>query len=461
MNLPPEDIELEYMAAGLISPQEVANAYERDLLTVLLTQPCPEAQQAIAIVDADDFHLKLHGELFRWLRKSYQKYGTSEPMDLLTAMSAAKQRDLFELTNDLWGLPPSYGAPHAWRVVHYATRVHELAVQRRLFLISCLETRALAGEGAKLPDGTVIDPGTSPTDVIAATSAARRKLAQRNERAGMAKHIADYRAQALAEETVSGLAFGIRKLDEILRGGLKPDTLTVLGARPAMGKSALMMNAVKAWQQQEVPGVVFSLEMPGYQLYQRFLADMSGLERDKWASHPDQVAHAADLIDEWGVEIADQAGSTIEQVRAECERRAAAGTLGWVMIDHLTIMGLPEGHDRHDLAVGAITSECKRIAKDFHVPVLLAAQLSRRVEERANKRPMLSDLRETGKIEEDADVVMFLYRDHYYNPTTADPRDAEIVVAKNRAGATDTAPARWNSVLTRFEDPMDSDDVLL
>ena len=461
MMLPPEDIELEYMAAGLISPQQVAEAYERDLLSVLLNEPRPESQQAVAIVEADDFHDKLRGELFRWLRKSYQKFGTVEPMDLLEAMSAAKKRELFELTNDLWSLPPAYGAPHPWRVMHYAARVHDLATKRRLFLISCLETRALSGEGAKLPDGTVIEPGTSADDVIAATAAARRKLAQRKERAGLAKPIGAYREQAITEESVSGLQFGIRRLDELLRGGAKPGLFYVLGARPAMGKSALMMNAARSWSRQEAPGVVFSLEMPGHQLYQRLLADMSGLDRDQWAQRADQIEHAADLIDAWGIEIADQAGSTIEQVRAECERRSAAGTLGWVMIDHLTIMGLPEGHDRHDLAVGAITKECKRIAKDFGIPVLLAAQLSRRVEERANKRPILSDLRETGKIEEDADVVMFLYRDHYYNPATANAGDAEIIVAKNRGGATDTAQAIWNPELTRFEDPIMSDDVRL
>lgn len=458
MNMPPDDLELEYAAAGILTAERAASAYEQDLLRVLINEPCPEASEALAIVDASDFRTPLHGEAFRWLRKSYQKFGRAEPMAMLEAASSAKRRDLFELINELWYFTPTYGAPHPWRVAHYAKRVHELAQQRRLFQISCAEARALSGEGAKLPDGSIIEPGTSPSDVVAATLAARRKVTEQRARAGMAKPIGTYRDQAINEEAVGGLKFGITRLDELLRGGAKPGSFYVLGARPAMGKTAMMMNAVKAWTQQEVPGVVFSLEMPGHQLYQRLLADMTGLDRDKWAKHADQVEHAANLIDNWGVEIADQSGSTIEQVRAECERRAAAGTLGWVMIDHLTIMGLPEGHDRHDLAVGAITKECKRIAKDFGIPVLLAAQLSRRVEERANKRPILSDLRETGKIEEDADVVMFLYRDHYYNPATAAAGDAEIIVAKNRGGATDTAQAIWNSELTRFEDPLNSDE---
>lgn len=456
----PNDSELEYVAHGLLSPEAIARAYEQDLLRVLLNEPTDEATKALTIVDAADFADAQHAELFRWLRKSYQKYRTAAPMELLSAMSAAGAKGLFALTNELWTTVPPYGPPMSWRVVHYAKRVHEIAQQRRLVEVSRIEARALAGEGARLPDGTVIEANTPAADVVAATAAARRKLAQQDSRAGLARPVGDFRDAALNEPTVGGLPFGIKALDEILKGGAKPGNLYILGARPAMGKTALMMNACRSWQAQDVPGVVFSLEMPGHQLYQRLLADLVGLGRDDWGANFERVEDMADLIDAWGLEIADQAGTTIQQVRAECERRAAANTLGWIMVDHLTIMGIPEGNDRYDLKVGAITNELKRIAKDYQIPVLLAAQLNRRVEDRANKRPLMSDLRETGKIEEDADAVVFLYRDHYYDPAK-DPNEAEIIVAKHRGGPLGTAIACWNPVLTRFEDALLSDTVRL
>ncbi len=457
----PQDIEPEYVLAEMYSLDVVTRAYERDFLQVLLSEPCPDALEAVALVDAADFAHELHGELFRWLRKSYQKYRTVDQVELLAAMSAAKARPLFTLANELWTTTPSYGAALVTRVKHYATRVHDLAQQRRLVEVARLEARALAGESVRLPDGFTLDANTSPETVVAATAAARRKLTRQDGRAGLAKPLSSYRREALTEVGVSGLPFGLARLDEILRGGAKQQSLIILGARPAMGKTAFMLNAVKHWIAEDCPGVVFSLEMAGHQLYQRLLADLSEIDSENWAYNPEKVTKAANLIDSWGVEVVDRPGTTLEQVRAECDRRASIGRLGWIMVDYLTIMGVPEGFDRHDLAIGALSRGLKEIAKEYQIPVLLAAQLNRNLESRQNKRPILADLREAGQIEQDADVIMFLYRDHYYNPNEADPREAEIIVAKNRFGVTDTALAVWNGPLTRFEDPVESPDVLL
>jgi replicative DNA helicase len=325
--------------------------------------------------------------------------------------------------------------------------------------VSRAEASALQGQRVTLPDGTVIEAMSPSVEVLAACSAARRKVKASAERGSIAKPLSAFRSDAIAEAQEGGLPFGLRRLDELLRGGLKPGELCVVGGRPGMGKTAFLLHAVKQWARQGEPGIVFSLEMTGSQLYRRLLTDASDTDRDDWGGNPDRVEGAADMLDEWGVFVADGSNLSVAAIRGECERRASDGTLGWIMVDYLTIMQVPAGDYR--LAIGENVRGLASIAKDYSIPVILAAQLSRDLEKRGDKRPIPADLRESGQIEQEAQVILFLYRDVVYNPATADPGEVEILVRKNRDGREGEALARWEGDRTRFVDPIDSDDVRL
>lgn len=454
----PDQSELEYEVHGVLDEQSVTRAYERDLLWVLLNDPTEETRQALVVVDETDFDDPVHTELFRWMRKMYRRDGTVEPIELISTMSQHGRKALADAALDLWGNLPRFGQPHSWRVVHYATRVHQLAQQRRLRQIAAAEHRALSGDSARLPDGSRIEAGTPPEEVIAATHLARRMVAKAGDRSGLSRPLRSFRGEAISEASSGALSFGFRGLDELLKGGARESTLVVVGGRPGMGKTAFLMNAVRSWTLDGTPGVVFSLEMAGHQLYQRLLSDQTELDRALWPQNLARVEAVADRLDRWDLEVADQPSLTIEQIRAECDRRASTGKLGWIVVDYLTLMGSTGRHERNDLAVGANSKGLKEIAKEFQIPVLLACQLNRDLEKRADKRPMVSDLREAGQIEQDADVILFLYREHVYD-VAADPTWAEFIVAKHRGGQTGTTPICWRGELTRFEDPIMSDSV--
>jgi replicative DNA helicase len=454
----PETLEL-----GTWSRDDITRHYERDLLTVLITDSdrCEKGDVAgvFPIVDASDFLTPQAGTLFEWLRRMWQRFGSIDPVVLFDAMIAKGPscRALAEFASRLW---TTQGDAQHWRILTYASEVHERAQQRRLVQIAEVEREALSGRSARLPDGTWIEAGTPAAEVIGATDAARRRLAKATNGASTSARLSTFREKALAAEEIGGLSFGLTALDEILRGGAHNGHLIVVGARPGMGKTGFLLTAMEQWTHAGRPGIVFSLEMKGEELYGRVLSSVSGLSADEWDTDWDRVLDAADIVDRLAVNVADAPSMTLEQIRAECDRRRAEGTLHWIMVDYLTLMGTdPSIRDQY-LKVGANSTGLKAIAKDYDIPVILAAQLNRDVEKRQNKRPVQSDLRDAGQIEQDANVILFLYREHVYDET-ADPTEAEIIVAKQRGGRTGTVLAAWNGPLTRFEDPVNSADVML
>lgn len=255
-----------------------------------------------------------------------------------------------------------------------------------------------------------------------------------------------------------GISSGFSSLDRVTTG-LNDTDLIILAARPAMGKSAFALNvAVNACKRSKKDTVIFSLEMSPEQVATRMLASESlvnnnilrsgefGEGDDVWG----ELAKGAERLVKLPIYLDGTANITVPEMKAKLRRRQ--NSLGLVVIDYLQLMSSPNHHNNRVQEVSEITRQLKLMAKELKVPVLALSQLSREAEKRENKRPMLSDLRESGSIEQDADIILFLYRDAYYDKETSDQSIAECIVAKNRHGQTGTVKLVWRGEYTLFTD---------
>ncbi|MCL2499115.1 MAG: replicative DNA helicase [Defluviitaleaceae bacterium] len=257
---------------------------------------------------------------------------------------------------------------------------------------------------------------------------------------------------------VTGVPTGFVDIDRKL-AGLQPADLILVGSRPSMGKTAFLLSvAHNAAVRDGVPTAIFSLEMSAAQLGIRLLSAegmvdsqrlrTGQLEGDDW----DKVSEAIPRLSAAPLYIDDTAGISITEMRAKCRRLKTEKKLGLVIVDYLQLMSSAAGArpESRQLEISEISRSLKAMAKELSVPVVVAAQLSRAVEARKDRRPMLSDLRESGAIEQDADVVAFLYRDEYYNPETLKKNHAEVIIAKQRNGPTGTVELTFLGAYTKF-----------
>lgn len=265
---------------------------------------------------------------------------------------------------------------------------------------------------------------------------------------------------------VSGLPTGFATLDRLL-GGLEPGQLLLAAGRPGMGKSAFAQSIALEVAKRHRPVAIFSLEMEARPWGRRFLFSVASVDgmngRRGHLSNADwqRLMAARARLDALPMRIVARAGLTLYQVRSYARRiRAQIGDLGLVVVDYLQLMRWHERLESREAEFSEISRGLKELAKELQVPVLALAQLNREVEKRADKRPILADLRNSGSLEQDADVVLGLFRPYIYHPQKADPRAAEILVLKQREGALGTCKATFRAEFTRFEDykPEDQDD---
>lgn len=256
---------------------------------------------------------------------------------------------------------------------------------------------------------------------------------------------------------ITGVPTGFYALD-YMTAGLQPSDFVLVAARPSMGKTAFVLNiAQHVAVSQKMPVLIFSLEMSQGQLFNRLLSLESKvnsqnirtgrLTEDEW----NRIGEGADTVGSSPIFIDDTPGITVGELRSKCRRHKLEHNIKLVIIDYLQLMtskGRSEGRQQE---VSEISRSLKALARELDVPVVALSQLSRAVEQRPNHRPMLSDLRESGSIEQDADVVMFIYREDYYHPENEEKRNiAEIIIAKQRNGPIGTAELAWNPDFTRF-----------
>lgn len=246
---------------------------------------------------------------------------------------------------------------------------------------------------------------------------------------------------------MTGIDTGFNEING-MTGGLQNGDLIIVAARPSMGKSAFALNLCMKNCKDGGVSDFFSLEMPDKQLVHRMLSGMVNIQGSKWRNPQklfsekdhERAMYAIGEYEKWAINIHDNAKTTIADIRSGIRKtkKEYPGRKHLVVIDYLQLITVLGKYDRHDLAIGSITRELKQIARTFDVPIVLLSQLSRAVEQRQDKRPMMSDLRDSGSIEQDADMIAFLYREDYYNKETDAKDIVEIIIAKHRNGPTGT-----------------------
>jgi len=261
---------------------------------------------------------------------------------------------------------------------------------------------------------------------------------------------------ARAHGEISGISTGFTDFDN-RTAGLQPSDLILLGARPSMGKSALLLNiAHNVAIKQLITTAYFTLEMSKEQCVNRILCSEANLDAQKLRTGElddddwYKIAEAMAPLSQGALFLDDTPGISVSELRAKCRRLKMEKGLGLVIIDYLQLMTVSGRAESRQQEISEISRSLKGIAKELECPVLTAAQLSRAVEARNDHRPMLSDLRESGAIEQDADIVAFLYREEYYKPDTEKKNQAEVIIAKQRNGPTGTVELTWLSQYTKF-----------
>jgi replicative DNA helicase len=437
---------------GLVPPNNVEA--ERSVLGSILLQNDSLHRVLEIGLEPRDFYRESHQKIFDVLLALSER---GEPVDLITLTSALRDRGYYEQvggTQTLTSLfEDSFGVGN---VVYYAKIVREKALLRRVIQASA-EIQAEAYQGVEDTEAFLDDTERK----IFSVSDSKLTKSFSSMREILPKAMASIEEMASRKSDVIGLSTGFRDFDN-LTGGLRPGQLIILAARPAMGKTSLFLSAAQNIANQ--PGAVvaiFSLEMAEDELTLRLISGMARIDakRLKIGRLADRewpkLAQAADNLSKSKIFIDDSGDLTVMDVRSRCRRlKLTEKRLDLIVIDYLQLMKgssrSQKGDSSREREISEISRNLKNLGKELGVPIIALSQLNRGVESRPNKRPMLSDLRESGAIEQDADIVCFIYRDEVYNKETEDKGIAELIVAKHRAGETDTIRLAWLSEYTLF-----------
>ncbi len=450
------------MAQQFFRPSEVVSSSR-------LPPQAPEAEQSVLggllvdtrrwdevadLVKSGDFYLRAHKEIFLAV-KTLQEGG--HPVDVVTTSEWLKNKGTLEQSGGLAYLGElANRTPGTTNVTAYARIVRERSVLRAL-----LDAAAAISDKAYQPEGldteALID--FAEKAVFSISDSDRRSLAGFQDIQGLLTQAVD-RIEELFQSGagITGVSTGFKDLDN-LTSGLQESDLVVIAGRPSMGKTSLAMNlAENAAVGSKLPVAVFSMEMPGQQLAMRMLSSLGRinahrvrtgqLHQEDWP----RLTSAMGLLDQAPIFVDDSAALTPSELRSRVRRLTREhGKLGLVIVDYLQLMQTGESAENRTVEVSNITRALKIIAKEAQVPVAVLSQLNRGLEQRPNKRPIMSDLRESGAIEQDADLILFIYRDEVYNEDSPEKGTAELIVAKQRNGPTGTVRLTFLGEFTRFE----------
>jgi replicative DNA helicase len=390
-------------------------------------------------IDTADFYEERHQRIFEAVKKLYDRH---RPIDILTLSNQLKDDGFLDVVGGASYLTELTNyVPTAAHVEHYAEIVAEKALRRRLIRAS--QDIVSIGYDEGKPVKVIIEEAETELFQVS-----QKHVKQDIESIESVLASSFERLDELHKSggKIRGIPTGFRDLDNVIAGWQKSD-LVILAARPAMGKTVLALNfAHKVAMKSEMPVLIFSLEMSKEQLVDRMLSMESGvdawnirtgsLSNDDW----EHISEAMGTLAEAPIYIDDTPGITISDMRTKARREQHQRQLGLIIVDYLQLMsgGSRFGGDGNRVQeISEISRGLKSIARELNVPVIALSQLSRSVESRTPQIPQLSDLRESGSIEQDADLVMFIYRDEYYNPeNTEKPHVADILIKKHRSGAT-------------------------
>jgi len=426
---------------------------ERAVLGGLIREPDLIAE-VLSECDGTDFAGVGHGKIFEIIRRVYSEEGSLDLITLMTYMDGISNEDI----SDMGGISYISSLPEhcvsTLNIGHYAKIIREKSIRRRL-MFSSDKLRKLA-DNSNLSVDNLIEQGQrdllevaglqTSTDWIDAKTLSSNAVSRWEER-----------TDKFRRGVVGGVKTGLTDVDGLICG--METGLYLLAARPSMGKTALALNITMNALKEDIPVAFFSLEMDAQQLIDRMAACLSGinawkiktgdLSQDDWRTLDAEVGG---FLDTAPLYVQDQAGITCSQLHAKARRlKVRRKNLGLIVVDYLQLIKM-ENSESQEQSVSQLSASMKNMSKELQVPVLCLAQLNRSCETRGeNKRPRLSDLRGSGSLEQDADVVMFLYRSAYYN-SGKNEREAELLVRKHRNGPIGEVKLDWDKDRQRFSD---------
>lgn len=430
--IPPQSIEAEQSVIGSM-------LIDKEVIPVVME-----------ILKPEDFYRPDHKEIYDVIIELFDR---AQPIDLITVSERLKLHGKLELVGGLEYLTNiATEVPTTANVKHYAKIVEEKSLLRKLIRAS----------------SDIVDLGFDASEevsfILDKAEQSIFDILQKRSSQGFVpiKDVLVDTFNKLEElynnkGNITGISTGFTDLD-FKTSGLHNSDLVLVAARPAMGKTAFALNlAQNAAIHSGVPVALFSLEMSKEQLVNRMLCSEAMVDSNRMKTGKledndwQKVAKALGPLSEAPIFIDDTPGISITEIRAKCRRLKLEHNLGLVVIDYLQLMqGSKSKSESRQQEISEISRSLKILAKEINVPVITLSQLSRAPEARTDHRPILSDLRESGAIEQDADIVMFLYRDDYYNPDTEKKNIAELIIAKHRSGSTGTIELVWLGQYTKF-----------
>ena len=386
-----------------------------------------------------------------------------QPCDAVTVAERLDRDGQLESSGGLAYLAElTENTPNAANIVAYAEIVRERAVLRDLIRTSAeIADAAFRPQGRAVPD--LLDDAERRILEIAERGGAGRResVAIKDVLSGVMERIDELSRR---DNPITGVSTGFTDLDRET-AGLQHGDLVIVAGRPSMGKTAFAMNIVEAAAiGAELPVVVFSMEMPAEQLTMRMLSSLGRIDQqrvrtgalrdDDWP----RLTSGSEMLNRTDIFIVDESALTPTELHARCRRlKREHGNIGLVVIDYLQLMHVPGTRENRATEISEISRSLKALAKELMVPVVACSQLNRRLEERQNKRPVMSDLRESGAIEQDADLILFIYRDEVYNEESKDKGKAEIIIGKQRNGPIGKINLTFLGRYARFEDHASAD----
>ena len=424
---------------------------ERSVLGGIFLKP-DIFSEVIEIITSSDFYKMAHKLIFEVMQEIY---GSGESIDPIIVMDRLKRKDKFD---DIGGEAIFYEiieeVPTAANILTYARIIKEKATLRKLGDIGT-KIVEMTYEGYEDVD-TILDKAEGMIFKVAESKESKDIVSLKEVVTNEFERL----EQLLQNKGVTtGISSGFKHFDE-MTSGFHPSDLVILAARPSMGKTAFALNlALNAAMKAEKGVLVFSLEMSGSQLLQRLLAIEAGiglqkirngfLGEDDWG----KLGIASGKLANAEINIADVPNVNVLEIRSIARRLKAAGKLDMILIDYLQLIkGTSGKSDNRQQEISDISRSLKGIARELDIPIIALSQLSRAPEQRADRRPMLSDLRESGAIEQDADMVVFLYRDDYYNDESEQKGITEVIIGKQRNGPVGTVNLKFFHEITKFGD---------
>ena len=437
LKLPPHSLEAEQSVLGglMLDNQAWDNVSER--------------------LVADDFYRYEHRLVFNVMIHLAE---SGQPLDVVTLSEALEARDQLDTVGGLGFLAElARNTPSASNIRAYADIVRERATLRKL-----IRAANQIAEGAFSPQGRPADELLNEAERLVF------QIAEERPKTGGPIGMSDLLTKAVdridelfnLKGEMTGLSTGFRDLDE-MTSGLQPSDLVIIAGRPSMGKTTFAMNLVEhAVISSDKPVMVFSMEMPAESLMLRMLSSLGRIDQTRVRSGQledadwPRLTSAVNLLKDKQLFIDDTAALSPNEMRSRLRRVVREhGNMALIMIDYLQLMQIPGFSENRTGEISEISRSLKGLAKEFNCPVVALSQLNRSLEQRPNKRPVMSDLRESGAIEQDADVIAFVYRDEVYNPDNPDNQGiAELIIGKQRNGPIGTVHMAFIGKYTRFED---------